>query len=186
MPIYKNIQTFNQENVQTKQPLHFINWKARNLGTYRNLSSAWLREVRSDNYIWINPVDAKKRNIKTGDMVTIKNDNISLEGVIYVTNGIAPGVVGAAYNMGQTGYGVTRHTIDGKQEKQLPTYNHTPFTFNTPMKEESGFAGSRGDGFVVNELTETDKDFAHGVLFDEIGGSPGQLDMYVDVQKKLI
>src|SRR5690625_1318938 len=86
MPIYKNIQTFNQENVQTKQPLHFINWKARNLGTYRNLSSAWLREVRSDNYIWINPVDAKKCHIKNGDMVTIKNDKIAVDGGLFVNS----------------------------------------------------------------------------------------------------
>src|SRR5690625_748218 len=186
MPIHKDIQTYNQQKLEIKEPLHFINWKARNLGTYRNISSAWLREVRSDNYIWMNPVDAKKRGIKSGDTVIIKNNNIALEGAIYVTNGIAPGVVGAAYNMGQSGYGVTRHTIDGKKETQLPTYNHTPFTFNTPMQEESGFAGGRGDGFVVNELTEVDQDFKHGVLFDEIGGSPGQLDMYVDIQKKLI
>lgn len=186
MPIYKGIQSYNQKPIKTKQPLHLINWKARNLGTYRNISSAWLREVRSDNYIWINPVDAKKRSIQTGDTVIIKNDNISLEGVIYVTNGIAPGVVGAAYNMGQTGYGVTRQTIDGTQENKLPSYNHTPFKFNTPMQEESGFAGGRGDGFVVNELTEVDDGFNYGVLFDEIGGSPGQLDMYVDIQKKLV
>lgn len=186
MPFYKNIQTFNQQNITKSQPLHFINWKARNLGTYRNLSSAWLREVRSDNYIWINPVDAKKRHIQTGDQVIIQNNHMKLEGVIYVTNGIAPGVVGSAYNMGQSGYGVTKHTIDGTEEKKLPTYNHTPFTFNTPMEEESGFPGGREDGFVVNQLTEVDKDFNYGVLFDEIGGSPGQLDMYVDIKKKIL
>ncbi|MEI3612234.1 molybdopterin-dependent oxidoreductase [Pseudogracilibacillus sp. SO30301A] len=185
MPMYKEIQTFNQKNVVQKQPLHFINWKARNLGTYRNVSSAWLREVRSENYIWVNPVDAKKRNVKTGDKVIIQNDYIKLEGVIYVTDGIAPGVIGSAYNMGQSGYGVTRNKIDNKKQKKLPTYNHTPFTFNTPMKEESGFAGRREDGFAVNKLTEVDKQFNYGVLFDEIGGSPGQLDMYVDIKKVL-
>ncbi|MEF2292745.1 molybdopterin-dependent oxidoreductase [Virgibacillus dokdonensis] len=184
MPMYRNIQAYNQKDVDVKQPLQFINWKARNMGTYRNISSAWLREVRADNYIWINPVDAKKQDIKSGDAVVIKKGNVSLEGTVYVTGGIAPGVIGAAYNMGQTGYGATPQTIDQKKEANLPTYNHTPFRFNTVMHEESGFPGGRAEGFVVNQLTEVDPNFAHGVLFDEVGGSPAQLDMYVDIVKK--
>lgn len=184
MPIYQEVKTFDQKAVKQEQPLQFINWKSRNLGTYRNLSSAWLREVRSDNYIWMNPVDAKSRNIKTGDTVTIFNGNIKQEGTVYVTGGIAPGVVGSAYNMGQSGYGVSRNTIDGTKEKELPSYNNTPFPFKEPMHEEGGFPGERGDGFIVNKLTEVDANFKHGVLYDEIGGSPGQLDMYVNVERK--
>jgi len=184
MPLYNGIQTFDGEAVNQQQPLQFINWKSRNLGTYRNVSSAWLREVRSDNYIWMNPDDAKTRNIKTGDTVTIFNDNIKKEGTVYVTGGIAPGVVGAAYNMGQSGYGVNRNTVDGKKEKELPSYNHTPFAFSEVMHEEGGYAGHRGDGFIVNKLTEVDTNFKHGVLYDEIGGSPGQLDMYVNVKRQ--
>lgn len=39
-------------------------------------------------------------------------------------------------------------------------------------------------GFIVNKLTEVDTNFKHGVLYDEIGGSPGQLDMYVNVKRQ--
>src|SRR5690625_1534211 len=132
----------------------------------------------------MNKVDANARGIKTGDHVKISNDSITLEGTVYVTGGIAPGVVGSAYNMGQTGYGVTRNSIDGKKEKELPSYNHTPYDFSEVMHEEGGYPGHRGDGFVVNKLTEVDKNFENGVLFDEIGGSPGQLDMYVNIKRK--
>src|SRR5699024_8405254 len=92
IPIYEEIKHFNREVVQSKMPLQFINWKARNMGTYRNVSSAWLREVRSDNYIWLNPVDAKRRNIKNGDEVVISNKDVELQGTVAVTQGIAPGV----------------------------------------------------------------------------------------------
>lgn len=183
IPVYEQIKQFNREPIESKMPLQFINWKARNLGTYRNVSSAWLREIRADNYIWLNPLDAKRRNIKHGDQVTILNKDVELVGTVALTEGIAPGVVGSAYNMGQTGYGVTRNEIDGKKTRKLPSYNHTPFPFTEPMHEESGYAGGREEGFVVNRLTEVDPSMEYGVLFDEIGGSPGQLNMYVDIKK---
>ncbi|SEA92580.1 Molybdopterin oxidoreductase [Thalassobacillus cyri] len=183
MPYYQELKTFDQKPLEQTKPLQFINWKSRNFGTYRNVSSAWLREVRSDNYIWINPVDARKRGLKTGDSVTIDNGSIKLTGTVSVTAGIAPGVVGSAYNMGQTGYGINRQYVDAEKTKELPSYNYTPFEFNKPMHEEAGFPGSRGDGFIVNKLTYVDKSMKHGVMYDEIGGSPGQLDMFVDIKK---
>jgi len=39
IPIYEEIMTFNREVLHSTMALQFINWKARNLGTYRNLSS---------------------------------------------------------------------------------------------------------------------------------------------------
>nr|WP_156645322.1 molybdopterin-dependent oxidoreductase [Lentibacillus sp. JNUCC-1] len=183
MPFYEEIKTFDRKPIKPKQPLQFINWKARNMGTYRNVSSAWLREVRSDNYIWMNKVDASIRGIKTGDTVKIMNDSITLEGTVYVTGGIAPGVVGSAYNMGQQGYGVNRQTINGQKQAKLPEYNHTPFNFKQPFHEDDGYPGSRSDGFPVNKLTAMDHSLKDGAIYDEIGGAPGQLDMFVDIKK---
>lgn len=183
IPFYEEIKSFNRETLKPKQPLHLINWKSRNLGTYRNVSGAWLREVRSDNYIWMNKVDANMRGIKTNDRVKIFNDSITLEGTVYVTGGIAPGVVGSAYNMGQKGYGVEQHSIDGKKTPKLPTYNHTSFNFKTPMHEDDGYPGGRDEGYPVNKLTELDDSVTNGAIYDEIGGAPGQLDMFVEIQK---
>lgn len=183
MPLYEEIKSFNRKPIKSKQPLQLINWKSRNIGTYRNVSSSWLREVRSDNYIWMNKVDANRRGIKTGDNVKISNDSIVLEGTVYVTGGIAPGVVGSAYNMGQTGYGVKQNTIDGHKTPKLPEYNHTSFNFKKPMQEDDGYPGGREDGYPVNKLTELDKSITNSAVYDEIGGAPGQLDMFVEIVK---
>lgn len=58
--------------------------------------------------------------------------------------------------MGQTVYGLTRNEVEGKKTEKLPTYNHTPSSCSEPMHEESGYAGGREEGFVVNRLTEAD------------------------------
>ncbi|WP_019379177.1 molybdopterin-dependent oxidoreductase [Virgibacillus halodenitrificans] len=183
MPYYEEIKSFNRKKIGQPEPLQFINWKARNLGTYRNISSSWLREVRADNYIWMNKRDAAMRGIQTGDQVRIKNGSLELKGTVYITAGIAPGVVGSAYNMGQQGYGVNRQTIDGKKTEKLPTYNHTPFDFKKPMHEDDGYPGSRAGGFAANKLTHLDQHTKNGAIYDEIGGAPGQLDMFVEIEK---
>ncbi|MEM2465551.1 MAG: molybdopterin-dependent oxidoreductase [Candidatus Bathyarchaeia archaeon] len=65
--------------------------------------AVWLREIPtckirgSDGYlyepVWINPIDAEKLGVKTGDIVKIYNERGSVLGGAYVTNRIMPGVV---------------------------------------------------------------------------------------------
>jgi anaerobic selenocysteine-containing dehydrogenase len=73
---------------------------------------SWLREILTckvqgpDGYkyepIWINPADAKARNIKTGDVVKIYNERGAVLGGAYVTERIMPGATymdhGARYD----------------------------------------------------------------------------------------
>ena len=64
----------------------------------------WLREIETckvrgaDGYqyhpLWINPVDAEKRGIKKGDVVSIVNERGTVLAGAYVTERIMPGVVG--------------------------------------------------------------------------------------------
>ncbi len=64
----------------------------------------WLREIETckvrgtDEYqyqpLWINPLDAEKRGIKGGDVVSIFNDRGIVLAGAYVTERIMPGVVG--------------------------------------------------------------------------------------------
>ncbi|MCF6092484.1 molybdopterin-dependent oxidoreductase [Microaerobacter geothermalis] len=183
IPKHEEIKYYNGELVKAEFPLQFVNWKSRNIGTYRTISSAWLREIRSDNYVWMNPIDAKSRGLKNGDKIVITAPDYKAEGTVLVTEGIRPGVVGAAYNFGQKGYGVNPNTIDNVMQNPLPTYNHTPFAFKEPMHEESGIPGGRGEGFAVNYLLKQDISYKNGVIVDLIGGSPGQLDLYVEISK---
>src|SRR5690606_13600724 len=64
---------------------------------------SWFREIETckvtgpDGYqyepVWINPKDAAKLGVKTGDVVKIYNDRGWVLGGVYVTERIMPGVV---------------------------------------------------------------------------------------------
>lgn len=67
-----------------------------------NTSLRDFEEVNDREAIWVNPQDAKKRGIKTGDIVRIFNDRGEILGGVIVTDFVMPGVVrmqeGAWYN----------------------------------------------------------------------------------------
>jgi trimethylamine-N-oxide reductase (cytochrome c) len=88
----------------------------------------WLREIPTckvkgpDGYyyepVWINPVDAAKRGIKNGDVITVYNERGGVLGGAYVTERIMPGVVyqdhGARYDpiiSGELDRGGSNNTI---------------------------------------------------------------------------
>ncbi|MEQ6377314.1 molybdopterin-dependent oxidoreductase [Bacillaceae bacterium S4-13-56] len=183
LPLHEEIKQFDGTEVKKNRGLQFVNWKSRNMGTHRTESNAWLREIRSDNYIWMNPIDAHKRGLSSGDEVRITSDEAEATGIVYVTQGIKPGIVGSAYNFGHFAYGSSREKIDGKVQEPPKGYGHTPFKFNRPIHEESGFAPKRGNGFSVNHLLVKDESYFEGYIVDLLGGSPGQLDLYVDIKK---
>ena len=66
----------------------------------------WLREIEPQT-VWINPVDAKERNIKDGDLIDAFNDRGRIRIPANVTNRVMPGVVvvtqGAWYNPDKDG-----------------------------------------------------------------------------------
>lgn len=78
--------------------------KGRTHSTYHNIP--WLREVVFDG-IWMNPIDAAKRNLKSGDFVKVWNDRGEIRVAIKVTPRIMPGVTalgqGAWYSPDKNG-----------------------------------------------------------------------------------
>ena len=116
----------------------------------------WLREIRTckvkgpDGYyyhtIWIHPVDAEKRGIKDGDVVTLYNERGATLCGAYITERIMPGVMssdhGAKYDpivVGELDRGGSNNTIS---------------EHNTTSKNATGMATS---GFLV-EVERTDLD----------------------------
>jgi anaerobic selenocysteine-containing dehydrogenase len=75
-----------------KYPLQAFGYHGpgRTHSTYHNIP--WLREAHPDQ-VMLNPVDAKKRGIKTGDKVRVFNDRGALIVPVKVTPRIMPGVV---------------------------------------------------------------------------------------------
>ncbi len=107
---------------------------------------SWLREIPTckvrgfDNYlyepVWINPVDASKRNINNGDIVRVFNERGGVLGGAYVTERIMPGAVyqdhGARYDPiipGELDRGGANNTI-------CP---HKGISRNAPGEVTSGF-----------------------------------------------
>lgn len=177
------IRKYNGEVYKPNKSFQFINWKSRNMGTHRNESNAWLREVRDENYLWMNPIDAKKKGIETSDFVHIISNSKKEKARVLVTPGIKPGVVGANFSFGHYAYGSSKEKIDGKIIKPAEKYGHLPFNTNTPMHEESGYSRGRGQGFSVNDLADKDDSYFEGYLADLLIGGPAQQDVFVDIEK---
>ena len=164
-------------------PLQMINWKARAQGTHRTVGAAWLREVRPSNYLWINGKDAKARGIASGDRIQVRSSSAQVEGIALVVEGIRPGVVGANSSYGHKGYGARPIEIDGQVVDPVGRYGHTDWR-STPMHEETGYAGGRGEGFSVNTLLPEEANVTGGGGHtDAIGGGAAQLDNWVEVTK---
>jgi anaerobic selenocysteine-containing dehydrogenase len=180
LPRLEKISYFNGIKVADAYPLSLINWKARHIGTHRNISDAWLRELEAENSVWINPVDAGKRGLNSGDSIKIKSLDFEAEGKALVTNGIKPGVVGCSFNYGHFAYGASSVQIDGKNTKAVQPYGHTKWVAG---ENDTGFALGRGAGFAVNSIQLVDVALKNACLSDPIGGGASQLDTRVEIVK---
>lgn len=183
LPKIEVVRSYDNDQISDKLPLTLINWKARNLGTHRGISNAWLREIKPENYLWMNPGDAVKRGLQNGDQVKIRSDSFEAAGRVMVTEGIRPGTVGTAFNFGHVAYGGKPVEIDQVWTKSVAGYGHTSFDFWKPMQEKSGFAKGRNTGFSVNQLLKLDPTLKNNTLLDPIGGGVAQLDTRVEVSK---
>lgn len=183
LPKIEEIRGYDQEVVKDALPLALINWKARNIGTHREIADAWLREIKPENYLWMNSIDAKKRGLKNGDQVQIKAADFEAKGRVMITESIRPGTVGAAFNFGHFAYGSKPVQINNGWTQTVGAYGHTKFDMWKPMHEESGLAKGRDAGFSVNHLLRIDPTLKNNTLIDPIGGSIASLDAKVEVRK---
>lgn len=168
------------------RPLMFVNWKARTNGSHRTIAAPWLREVTTENFVWMNPADADVRGLANGDAVTIVGPEGEAAGHVRVTEGIRPGVVGANYSFGHRGYGARPVTIDGEAVGPAPDYLEEEGVLDgdEPGRQKTGFAGGRGRGFRMNELLPEDSSLAGGGgICDPVGGGAAQFDLWVEVRK---
>jgi len=64
-------------------------------------NNAMLRDIMSTNHLWINSVEAKKLNIKLGDLIEVKSSISSVNIKAYPTNKIAPDILFYAHGFGE-------------------------------------------------------------------------------------
>jgi molybdopterin guanine dinucleotide-containing S/N-oxide reductase-like protein len=94
-----------------KYPLQFISPHPRmTFHTQHDVHSPWLAEipanrVNKNGYPWhvvrLHPVDAKVRNINSGDIIKLYNDRASVLGIAQITERIRPGVVHSCEGSGK-------------------------------------------------------------------------------------
>lgn len=81
-----------QDKLIVKYPLQMITWKGKHRANSTQYANPWLQEVEPQT-LWINPQDAKSRQISQGDEVQIYNDRGVSRVPVEVTSRIMPGVV---------------------------------------------------------------------------------------------
>lgn len=81
-----------EDDLVVKYPLQLIGYKVRNLANSTFYGTSWIREAK-DQELWVNPVDADKRNIKQGDRIKVFNDRGATLVTVKVTSRIIPGVI---------------------------------------------------------------------------------------------
>jgi len=181
IPKLEPMTFYNGELVTHEQlPLQFINWKAPHIGTHRNISSAWLREIDPLHSVWMNTKDANARNLQDGDTIKIMTKQGETKALVHVTELIKPGVVGAHYNYGHTAYGTKEVIIDGQKTNKLPEYGHNAWIRGEQLL---GYAKGRNVGFSVNDMQLLDHSYNYGTISDWIGGGASQLDIHVEIIK---
>jgi anaerobic dimethyl sulfoxide reductase subunit A len=96
LPVYLPPIESPVNEADAKYPLSFIQGHSRfhTHSMYANVQS--LLDLNPEPLVNINPIDAKKRNIKTGGFVTVFNDRAKTTLIARVTEGVKPGVIDIA------------------------------------------------------------------------------------------
>ncbi|WP_296772865.1 DMSO/selenate family reductase complex A subunit [Selenomonas sp.] len=119
-----------QDPLREKYPLQCMGWHYKRRCHSMHDQNPWLEEI-GPQLMWMNPLDAKERNIQEGDTVEVFNDRGRVRIPVHVTSRIFPGVVaipqGAWYTPDKNGIDV-RGCIN-----TLTTQRPTPIAKGNPQ-----------------------------------------------------
>ena len=91
--VYKEPIESNRQPKAKKYPLTFMNVRTVYSAHSQHVILPWINEVHPEPRIEINPIDAKVRGLKDGDLVEVFNDRGKFKVKTMVTEGIKPGCV---------------------------------------------------------------------------------------------
>ncbi|MEE8360388.1 MAG: molybdopterin dinucleotide binding domain-containing protein, partial [Candidatus Omnitrophota bacterium] len=108
-----------------KYPFQLVDYKSRLNREGRSANCAWYQELKDidpgdkawDDVAKINPVDAKKIGIKTGDKIRLTSPTGSLECTASLWEGARPGTVAKCYGQGHWAYGKLASKKFGKKPR---------------------------------------------------------------------
>ena len=67
----------------------------------RSGNAKWLYEISNRNPLWINSIDARNLEVKTGDLLKVHTEIGYFVDKVWVTEGIKPGVIACSHHLGR-------------------------------------------------------------------------------------
>jgi len=67
----------------------------------RSANAKWLVEISHKNPLWMNPDDARRLGVRTGDLVRVETEIGYFVDRVWVTEGIKPGIVAVSHHLGR-------------------------------------------------------------------------------------
>ncbi|MEM7454507.1 MAG: molybdopterin-dependent oxidoreductase [Planctomycetota bacterium] len=67
----------------------------------RSANAKWLYEISHKNPIWINPIDAERMGVVSGDLLRVETEIGFFIDRIWITEGIKPGIIAMSHHLGR-------------------------------------------------------------------------------------
>jgi anaerobic selenocysteine-containing dehydrogenase len=88
-------------NRETGEMILLPNFRLPTLIHTRSANAKWLYEISHKNPLWMNPDDARRIGVYTGDSVRVDTEIGYFVDSVWVTEGIKPGVVAVSHHLGR-------------------------------------------------------------------------------------
>ncbi len=143
-----------------KQPIH---------SKSRTIADPWLLEMMPEAFIEMNPLDAQRLGVNSGDRVRVTSGSHSsgITGRVRIIIGLRPGVITFPAAFGHWQYGSGRWSVDGKAFSGDAARN-APVRLNAIMRLDPDLATT--DGWTIG-------------LEDPVGGGADYYDTRVRIEK---
>jgi anaerobic selenocysteine-containing dehydrogenase len=112
----------------------------------RSANAKWLYEISHRNPVWMNPLDANRLKMKSGDLVKVETEIGYFVDKVWVTEGIKPGIIAMSHHLGrwrleaQTGVNTGMSNLvdleqKGREHKLSVIHGAKPYKSNDPDTE---------------------------------------------------
>lgn len=109
-----NLNTVQNQLSKSNGGIEVVIYEKVSLGSGVQSNNPWLQELPDpiskitwDNYLTISPKDARDKNLKQGNILSVKINNVNIELPVAIQPGQCPGTVGVALGYGRTKAGKT-------------------------------------------------------------------------------
>ena len=67
----------------------------------RSANAKWLYEISHNNPVWMNPIDARRLGVDTGELIRVETEIGYFIDKVWVTEGIKPGIIAMSHHLGR-------------------------------------------------------------------------------------